>query len=306
MSSPPKEFAPQPAELPTFARPASRDKELMVWLLAISASLALMNLSILPVIERSGPDDVRACWGTFCIGSIGGQAGILAILAVLGPASTLRRHMAAVSLGLGWALTWFVGFLISQSMYGRHYPEIVNVAGAMLVVPLLFCVCELPFWFFRTFLRLRIELSADVQRRPPQLTIAGILIATAAVALSLGAVRLGHHLAGRGNEANWWMGVAFASAWCGGTSLVVLPVVTALVFRTQSLVIGLLVSSAWIGLLFVGLLLVISTLVGSFPTREMHLFVFIALGFTSTLLGPLALCRHYGYRLRWGREGMSG
>ena len=108
---------------------------------------------------------------------------------------------------------------------------------------------------------------------------------------------MGNWLAGGRNEAEWWMGVIIAAGWCVGVSLVVLPVVTALVFRTQSLVIGLLVSAAWIGLLFIGLLLVLSALAGSVPTRELHLFCFIVMGFTGTLLGPLALCRLYGYRL---------
>lgn len=297
MSGPPKEFAPQPAELPTFARPSSRDKELMVWLLAISASLAVMNFSMLPVIERSGPDDVRACWGTFCMGSMGGQAGILAIAAVLGPASTLRRHLMVVPLFVNLALIWFLGVIASRAMYGHQHVEIGEVGGVLLVAPLLFCVCELPLWFFRTYLQWRIEPTAGAATRPPQLTIAGILAATAGVAISLGAIRLGQKLTGERNEAAWWLGVAIAASWCGGISLVVLPVVTALVFRTQSLVIGLLVSSAWIGLLFSGFLLVLSALFGSDLTRELHLFCFIVAGFTTTLLGPLALSRLYGYRL---------
>lgn len=297
MSGPPKEFAPQPAELPVFARPSSRDMELMVWVLAITASLAAMNFSMLPVMERSGPDDVRACWRTFCMGSIGGQAGILAIAAVLGPGSTLRRHLVVVPLFVNLALIWFLGVIAYKAMYGNQYPKTGEVGGVLLVAPLLFCVCELPLWFFRTFLLWRIESLADAATRPPQLTIAGILAATAGVAIALGAVRLGQKLVDEGSDADWWLGVGFAAAWCGGISLVVLPVVTSLVFRTQSLVIGLLVSSAWIGLLFVGFLLVLSALFGYDLTRELHLFCFVIAGFTCTLLGPLALCRLYGYRL---------
>ena len=297
MSKLPLDFDPRLDPPPPFVETQSREKELLGWLLGISAVLAVMNVSILPAMERSGPDDVKTCWGIFCMGSIGGQAGILALVAVLGPASTLRRHLYVLPRSLLFVMAWLLGFLISQSTYGRQFPKVNLVIGVLLVVPLLLCVCELPLWLFRTFLRWRIEIPADGQKRPPQLTIAGILAATAAVALSLGAVRLGHHLAGGGREADWWMGVAFASAWCGGISLVVLPVVTALVFRTQSLVIGLLVSAAWIGLLCVGLLLVVSALTGHVPTRELHLFACVYLGFTSTLLGPLALCRHYGYRL---------
>jgi len=300
MSKPFSEFD-APKSRTEFPRSHTGRGALVLWLLAISAGLAVMNVSILPAIERTGPDDVGACWGTFCMGSIGGQAGILAIAAVLGPASTLRRHLLVLPLSLGFALAWFVGFLISQSMYGRDYPEINNVAGVMLVVPLLFCVCELPLWFFRTFLRWRIELPADVQTRPPQLTIAGILLATAAVALSLGAVRMGHSLSRSPTEADWWFAVAIAAAWCGGISLLVLPMVTMLVFRTESLVIGLLISAAWIGLLAFVFLMVLSALSGFFPSRELHLFVFVLLGFIATLLGPLALCRQFGYRLHWGR-----
>ncbi len=215
---------------------------------------------------------------------------------MLGPASTLRRHLFVLPLSLGFSLAWFLGFLISKAMYDRTYPEVKDIVATLLVIPLLFCGCEFPLWFFRTFLRWRIESPTDGQERPPQLTIAGILIATAAVALSLGAVRMGHKLTGLRDEANWWFGVAFVMAWCGGISLVVLPVVTALVFRTQSLVVGLLVSSAWIGLLMTAFLIVISAMFGS-VTRELHLFTCMAAGFMATLLGPLSLCRLYGFRL---------
>ena len=231
------------------------------------------------------------------MGSIGGQAGILAIAAVLGPASTLRRHLNLLPLIFGLALAWFLGILVSQAMYERRFPEVKTVVAVLLVLPLLFCICELPLWFFRTYLRWRIEIPAKSSARPPQLTIAGILGATAAVALSLGATRLGQRLNGGIYERDWWMGVAFVAAWCGGASLLVLPVVTALVFRTDSLVIGLLVSAAWVGLLLVLVMLVISSLAGSFPSRELHLLFFLVTGFCATLLGPLALCRLYGYRL---------
>ena len=287
---------------PPLTRP-SPNGELAGWLLVISVCLALMNIALNPILEGTNhPADIGAWWGTFCIGSLGGQAGILAIAAVLGPSFGLRRHLIVVPLFAILAGSWLLGFVISHEMHGYTFPPFKDVVAVLLVLPLMFCVCELPLWIFRTFLRWRIESPTRERVRPPQLTIAGILGATAAVALSLGAIRLGNKLTGGMNEADWWIGVAAAAAWCGGASLLVLPMVTALVFRPQSLAIGLLASAAWIALLIIAFVMVTCSLVGSVPWRELHLFLFIAAGFMAALLGPLALCRLYGYRLLWGRE----
>ena len=304
MSKPFPDFDPQLTPPPPgFSPRTSSAGALTAWLLVIAAVLALMNLSLNPILEGThGPDDPGAWWGTFCMGSIGGQAGILAIAAVLGPSFALRRHLVVLPALAVLAMAWLLGFVISHQNHGYQFPAIRNVIAVMLVLPLMFCVCELPLWFFRTFLRWRIESPADGRARPPQLTISGILAATAAVALALGAVRLGHWLSGSIDEGEWWLAVAIAAAWCGGISLLLLPVVTALVFRTESLAIGLLVSAAWFGLLCFALFMVLIALFGPPPnTRELHLFVFVGLGFLATLLGPLALCRHFGYRLHWGR-----
>ena len=275
---------------------------LVIWLLVISAGLAMMNISLNPIIEGSnGYDDPETWCGVFCIGSIGGQVGILAIAAVLGPSFAFRRRLVVGPAFAILTMAWLLGFIISHQIRGYDFPTIKGVVGVLLVLPLLFCVCELPLWVFRTFLCWRVESPADGRARPPQLTIAGILAATAAVGLSLGAVRLGHALSQDPNEADWWGAVAIAAAWCGGISLLVLPVVTILIFRTESLAIGLLVSAAWIGLLAFVFLKVLSALSGLSWSRELHLFLFVLLGFMATLLGPLALCRVFGYRLHWGR-----
>jgi hypothetical protein len=296
------DFDSQLSPSPQLSRP-SPNGELAAWLLVISICLALMNVALNPIFEgTNNAADVGAWWETFCIGSLGGQTGILAIAAVLGPSFGLRRHLVVIPLFAILAVSWLLGFVISHEIHGYTFPPLKGVVAELLVLPSMFCVCELPLWIFRTFLRWRIESPTRERVRPPQLTIAGILGATAAVALSLGAIRLGNKLTGGMREADWWIGGAFAAAWCGGASLLVLPVVTALVFRPQSLVIGLLVSAAWIALLIIAFLMVTCSLAGSVPWGELHLFLFIAAGFMATLLGPLALCRLYGYRLLWGRE----
>lgn len=285
-----------------FTRPAPPDESLPVWLAVILAGLALMNLFLLPMMETSGPDDVATCWGVFCMGSIGGQAGILAVAAVLGPGGTLWRHLFVVPAGVILMVAWLLGFVLSSTWYEHQYPTLKEITSVLLVVPLLFCVCELPLWFFRTLFQWRIESPSAVAARPPQLTISGILAATAAVALCLAAVRVGHKISDNSSEPGWWFGVGFAAAFCLGISLLVLPIATALVFRTEVLPIGLFVSAAWAGLLITIFLLAMSWRRGGFPTRELHLFFFLFAGFCATLLGLLALCRLFGYRLVWGKR----
>ncbi|MGI8426202.1 MAG: hypothetical protein ACR2M4_06320 [Actinomycetota bacterium] len=303
MSNPFQTFNAENPPLQRFPQQDPRQKSLKGWLLAISFGLAALNFLLNPIIEQPiRPFEAGKCWGFFCIGSMGGQAGILAIAAVMGPSSALRRHLYVVPRFLSFVMAWLLGFMVSHAIHRDNFPPLKIVVGVLLVLPLLFCVCELPLWIFRTFLRWRIESPLDENTRPPQLSIAGILAATAAVGISLGAVRLGQKLSGISNEAEWWLGVAIAAAWCGGICVLVLPVVTAMVFRTQSLVVGLLVSVAWIGLLITVLQIVVSSLVGGIPSSELRLFGFMGLGFTITLLGPLFLVRHYGYRLRWGRS----
>jgi hypothetical protein len=288
-------------------RAAADKSELAHWLLAISVGLAAMNGSLVPILQGTrGPGDSGAVWAMFCIGSMGGQAGALAIAAVLGPGTALRRNWFVLPRLVSFAMAWFLGVVISQAIHDRPFPTLKAVLACVLVLPLLFCICQLPLWCFRTFLRWRIESPADATVRPPQLTIAGILAATAAVAMSLALVRLGYQLTEDVREASWWFGVAIAAAFSGGISLLVLPVATALVFRMQSLCAGLLLAGGWIALLIGAYLLVLILNFGRIPWRELHLPLFLAFGFAGTLLGSLALCRVYGYRLLWGRGIQPG
>lgn len=292
---------PLPPNLSPLPRNSPLQWPLKAWLALFAVGFAVMNASLLPMIERSGPNDFGALWGTFCMGSIGGQAGLLAIGAVLGPFSTLRRHLVVIVLAAAWALAWLLGVLLSRAIYGPYSPSLKEVLPVLLTLPLLFCFCELPLWIVRTFFRWRIESLADTSPRLPQLSIAGILAATAAVGLALGAIRLGQKL-GNSNEGDWWLGVAVAAGFTGGISAFVLPMVVAMIFRYPSPIIGVLVATAWISLLGVVLVAVISAFAGSFPSREMHLLLSLLMGFIITLTSPLALVRGFGYRLLWGRE----
>jgi hypothetical protein len=301
MSTPP-DFSETPWPLPSsLPRNWPQRWPLKAWLALLAVGFAVMNVSLRPMMERSRPDDFGALWGTFCMGSIGGQAGLLAIGAVLGPFSTLRRHLVIIPVAAALALAWLLGVILSREMHGHYGPSLKSIIAVLLVLPLLFSFAELPLWMVRTFFRWRIESLADTSTRLPQLSIAGILAATAAVGLALGAIRLGQKL-GNFHESDGWVGVAIAAGFTAGISAFVLPMVTAMIFRNPSPMVGTLVSTAWISLLGVVLVAVICAFAGAFPSREMHLLLSLLMGFIVTLTGPLAVVRRFGYRLLWGRE----
>ncbi len=279
-------------------------------LAVIALCFVLSNVTIFPVSRNMDPVSVGEFWTAFCTGLVGAEAGLLVIAAVLAPGNGLLRHVIVVPLAMIWILAWFLGYKLYWWTQGTYfsYPEWKEVFSSILVIPLMFCACELPLWIFRTLLRWRITPSGqkDSRRTPPNLSIAGILMATGAVALALASVRSGRRLVSNDmSEADWWGASGIAVAFSGGISLLTLPLSVWATLRCSSLVAGLGATIAW--LMGAALLLVccVSALADNWPFMELEFwFLFFGMncGFAVGLLGTLSLVRAGGYRLLWGRE----
>lgn len=245
----------------------------------------------------------------FNSGVISAQAGLLAIYGVLGPQRAWVRQAVALVIGMILALLWAVGHLlavwieggVANAFPGRHTDE---VFASMLPLPALFFAACAPLWFFRTLFRWRIERADVPAKRLPELSIAGILIATLIVALSLGLVRLGSHLADDYDDSDFWIGTGIGCAFSVGISLFMLPFCAWAILRTRVLLAGTVAAACWPPLLCLSLICVISAVGDSWPDPYDWLqFVCVTTGFSLFLLGPLIAVRFLGYRLQIGIKG---
>jgi len=295
---------------PLEARRAPSPKQLCVILAVLTACFALINITVIPASNRQIEPRLREFWQAFSFGIIGAQAGLLAIAAVLGPGKGLLRHLIAVPLALGLVLAWLLGYGLAKWTHStpQFFPEWNEILPQILVIPVMFCACELPLWIFRGLLRWRMELAVPdtSRRRPPHLSIAGILMATGAVAVALASARLGRSfVAANFSEPDWWGACGIAVAFSGGISLVTLPLSTWATLRCPSLVAGIVAMVAWLISAALLLICIISVLVGDWPPMELEFwlpFSGLIFSFGFGLLGTLSLIRAAGYRLFWGRE----
>jgi hypothetical protein len=278
-------------------------------LAVVALCFALSNVTIFPVSENMSPGTLGELWTAFCFGLIGAEAALLAIAAVLGPGNGLLRHIIVMPLAMFWVVAWLLGYGWTwwTDMNRGIYPDWQEVWAAILIIPVLFCACELPLWIFRGLLRWRIEPAMqDGLRKTPHFSIGGILIATGGVAVALAGVRLGRYIEGGMDEAEWWGACGIAMAFTGGISLVTLPLCTWATLRCPSMLAGLLSMLVWLFIVAFSLVCIISVMTGNWPTWDFWLpFTGIVLGFVFGLLGTLSLVRLAGYRLCW-RQGSPG
>jgi len=291
------------------ARLPPTHRRVAIQLAVIAALFALANTTTFPAGELSRGSTSLETWMGFTIGLIGAEAGLLAIGGVLGPGKWHLRHLAVAFLATVWLPAWFAGFGVTWMYQGGEYYAHMSkdMFAVAFVIPIMFCACELPLWIFRGLLRWRIEpatRSGD-SPKPPQLSIAGILIATSAVAIALTAVRIGRYIEGGSSEAEWWGACGIAMAFSGGISFVTLPLAAWATLRCPSLVAGLTVMFASLLAVAVALICIIGGLTGDWPPMRLEVWLplgGLVFGFSCGLLGTLSLVRTAGYRLFWGRE----
>jgi hypothetical protein len=285
------------------------------WLAAIAAGFMALNFLLMPMLFMAPPgrNEIGACLACLSVGMIGAEPGLLAIAAVFAPGAAWRRHLIVGLLALAFALSGFGSFVATKLVYSHrtYFPEVLEVLPFFLLVPILFLVCQMPLWFFRSFLCWRIasreKAAAD---RAPQLSIAGILLATAVVAMGLSFVRLGNYLISHVDpqveSQYWWLGTGISAAFMAAFSIAVLPPFTGAVFRAKSPLLGLLGATVWMILLFGFVTVIIRWINGGWPVPvPFYPFAAIAAGFAGGLLGPLVVVRLFGYRLLWGKKAQE-
>lgn len=285
-----------------------------ILLAILVAGICVFNATVIPnLIALNSNSTIESAYTGIIAGIIGAEAGLLVIAAVLGPSRGLLRHLAVVPVALSFILAWLVGYGVAKWLEENDFTYSAfldwdEVLAAILVMPLLTCASELPLWFFRSFLRWRIELVSRERIRceTPHLSIAGILIATTAVAIALTSARLGHASLRNGpSEADWWFACGIAVAFAGGISLFTLPVCTWAALRCPSWWRGLLVAVVWltiVGFMLIGINIILD---GHWPPWRLEFwlgFCGISGSFALGLMGTLGLARMLGYRLLWGRE----
>jgi hypothetical protein len=159
-------------------------------------------------------------------------------------------------------------------------------------------------------------LSSDTTQDLGQISIRGMLIATAVVAAVMGLCRMGLWIVNSAlvderfgepfSAASWWGDIGIATAIAIGVSTVVLPVTSLLVLRLQSRVLGILLAVCYLAVCASIFVVVMSVSTGDFPDLEgyaMLLAFFVTI--TGYLLTSLVIFRSAGYRLWWGREGSA-
>ncbi len=284
------------------------------WLAGFAIGFALLDLLFIQIIMAVNsvgplpalPTQIAVYLVAFFLGAIGAEPGRLAIAAVFGTGAAWHRHLVVHAVVLLLAVTGATSIFMSQAPRGNMSLG-GHIGPYILLVPILFCACQLPLWPLRSFFCWRIAKEQPVLETVPRLSIAGILVATAVIALSLGAVRLGRDsqsflLGAQADSRMWWLLTGISAAVITTISFAVLPLITVAVFRTKSLLLGVFGAGAWSALLFVAAITITRLINGGWPFPiPWHWPAAIVAGFTVGIVVPLIVVRLYGYRLHWGR-----
>ncbi len=299
---------------PVVDTPPSSPSSLGWWLIRFAIGFTALNflfLGVIQVLNSVGPmpavpRQIALYLIAFFLGAIGAEPGLLAIAAVFGPGVAWHRYLVVNSVVLLLAVTGATSIFMSELDFRKPSP-VGHVWPYILLVPILFCACQLPLWPLRSFFCWRIAKEQGVLETVPRLSIAGILAATAVIAISLGAVRLGRDsqsflVGAQANSQMWWPLTGILAATITTISIAFLPVFTVVIFRTRSLLLGLLGAAAWSALLFVAAITITRLINGGWPFPiPWHWPAAIVAGFTVGIVVPLIVVRLYGYRLHWGR-----
>jgi MFS family permease len=279
-----------------------------LWKFTFTIAIALLvtaigNVLMLPVADvlQPGPGFIVGLSFLFAlVGSIGGQAALLAVLAVWGGGSLWIRQTWHWGLALTAFSAWLFGFLMTFG--DRQLPD-ENFLAVLLGLPVLALAVQLAVWPTKVYMHWRIA-PINEGREPndfapspaEQLSIRDMIVTTLVVAASLGAVRLGKPE--NVENAAYWLawGIACGSAACGSVLVVLLVYLTLGVRRI------------WLGTLGVTTALGSVAAIASFvliwlgfpgPTNNQIIVMMVSTvcGFALVAPGTLWIARSLGYRL---------
>jgi hypothetical protein len=267
-------------------------------------AVSFYNSAFFEVLKMGIQGDVSNFVVIYMLGTLGGEAGFLAIAAVLGKGPLWLR----MTLTLGVAICWIGAiFLNAPWSEENEVSELLRLLSLTLIcLPLFFLIIQLPLWLCHVFLHWRIEpLSGEPQRRKPQLSIAGILSLTTAVAIAVGLVNLVPVVLADVVELDR------TSLWVRFGGSMLMAFVVSLLTTVPLAALALRPRIGWVGAGFVALwFLLLTGVATSLEFTTTRFFSWQAplrpavqiLGLVVATTSPLFLLRHWKYRLRWGRE----
>jgi len=233
------------------------------------------------------------------LGAVAGQAGLLAIYAVLGPQRLLVRWPASL---LGTGLLWGV-FLLGMAIV--HIDGLAKAARGTLMVPLLLLALQSPLWILKMRTGWRIVLAGRQGPASPaewrQFRLQHMLGATTVVAAAFGLASLGLPRADQANtsaDTSLWLGLMLACLVLYVLSgLSILPCLWA-AFVPRKKATAAAAIAIYAVLMSVFAVVVISAAGGPSPPIEgLRIFVPFLAGLVAVMLGCLHLARWCGYIL---------
>jgi hypothetical protein len=275
--------------------------------LFFAASVPLNLVTPLVLAGARNPGMRIILVGTFLLGMVAGEAGLLAVWAVFGPQRLLVRWPASL---LVTAVLWGVFLLGMASVIPGGVAEI---ARGTLMLPLILLAVQSPLWILKMMTGWRIVLAGTQAPASPaesrQFRLQHMLGATAVVAAAFGLASLGlprvdgpHPRA----DTSLWLGLMWACMilyFLSGLSIC--PCLwAALVVRNKAA--GAVAIVIYLVLMSALAVIVISALGGPSPPEQgMRLFVLLFGGLALAMLGGLHVARSCGYVLLQPRRMQS-
>ncbi|MFN0017100.1 MAG: hypothetical protein ACKVP0_02505 [Pirellulaceae bacterium] len=275
--------------------------ERLWWLAAVAVAFVISNATIVPML---GQVQASETWIGLAEGGVLAQILILAFFAVFGPGANLPRQVTI------WLLSGaLMGSFALGVKFARSSPSILanpsdELLFSMYAMPLMICVSQVPLWGLRYFLGWRVLTSDEKRTNHERMSIGGMLTATAVVAAAFGLSRLG--LIKWTNEMEWWRNIGIVSVVSLFISVLVLPIVSLLILRSQSGKRGCIAAGLYLAGCILTLLLVANSSERMRLRGETYQYLWmIYVSITGYLLTSLAIFRWAGYRLWWGRPAPS-
>jgi hypothetical protein len=257
---------------------------------ALLIGFAVVDFLAIPMVELSGWRFLRG----LPVGLVGGQLGLLAIWAVLGPQRWIVR------LPVTFALTLLLYLVIVSGMIVTEEADFVaGETRTVLVAPLLLLAVQSPLWILRMTLGCRIlhaatetDASSKLSR---QFGLSHLLGATAVIAIALGLASLGRQ--DKGTWAELLIPCLLFTTW---SALSTLPCLwAALVARNK--LISTLAIVAYVLVVTLVVLLLPSAFTGRAPPLGIGLAVLLLCAtLMGSMLAVLRVARKRGFLLvRW-------
>jgi hypothetical protein len=269
---------------------------LIALFLAAAVPLNLVTPLVLAGARNPGMGIVLV--GTFLLGMVAGEAGLLAVWGVFGPQRVLVRWPVNL---LVTAVLWGV-FLLGMASVG---PVEAEIARGTLTLPLILLAVQFPLWILKLATGWRIVLAGTQAPASPaqsrQFRLQHVLGATAVVAAAFGLASLGlPHADGPRPSAgtSLWLGLMLACLiLCIVSAFSILPCLWA-AFVARSKVAGAVAIAVYVVLMSALTVTVISAVGGPGPPGEgIRLFVPLFAGLALEMLGGLHVARSCGYVL---------